>query len=78
MSVRGHAPRRTSLYATVGTSVAQRLNPANAKGPASTRHDLSPATVALSSRLVYRIDESTRTVHVLDIDHRSEIHRPHQ
>ncbi|MHB8245145.1 MAG: type II toxin-antitoxin system RelE family toxin [Acidimicrobiales bacterium] len=28
-------------------------------------------------RIVYRIDESTHTVHVLDIDHRSEIyHRP--
>ena len=28
-------------------------------------------------RLVYRIDENTHTVHVLDIDHRSEIyHRP--
>jgi mRNA-degrading endonuclease RelE of RelBE toxin-antitoxin system len=28
-------------------------------------------------RIVYRIDESTRTVHVLDVDHRSEIyHRP--
>ena len=29
-------------------------------------------------RIVYRIDENTRTVHVLDIDHRAEIyHRPH-
>jgi mRNA interferase RelE/StbE len=28
-------------------------------------------------RIVYRIEESTHTVHVLDIDHRSEIyHRP--
>jgi mRNA interferase RelE/StbE len=27
-------------------------------------------------RIVYRIDDSTRTVHVLDIDHRSEIYRP--
>ncbi len=28
-------------------------------------------------RIVYRIDEDTHTVHVLDIDHRSEIyHRP--
>jgi mRNA interferase RelE/StbE len=28
-------------------------------------------------RIVYRIDENTRTVHVLDIDHRSDIyHRP--
>ena len=28
-------------------------------------------------RIVYRIEENTRTVHVLDIDHRSEIyHRP--
>ncbi len=24
------------------------------------------------------VDESTRTVHVLDIDHRSGIYRPHQ
>ncbi|MDA8322651.1 MAG: type II toxin-antitoxin system RelE/ParE family toxin [Actinomycetota bacterium] len=29
-------------------------------------------------RVIYRIDEATRTVHVLDIDHRSEIYRPHQ
>jgi mRNA interferase RelE/StbE len=28
-------------------------------------------------RIVYRIDESSRVVHVLDVDHRSEIyHRP--
>ena len=28
-------------------------------------------------RIVYRIEENTRTVHVLDIDHRAEIyHRP--
>jgi mRNA interferase RelE/StbE len=28
-------------------------------------------------RIVYRIDEATRTVHVLDIDHRSDVyHRP--
>jgi mRNA interferase RelE/StbE len=28
-------------------------------------------------RIVYRIDEDTRTVHVLDIDHRADIyHRP--
>jgi mRNA interferase RelE/StbE len=28
-------------------------------------------------RIVYRIDEAARTVHVLDIDHRSDIyHRP--
>jgi mRNA-degrading endonuclease RelE of RelBE toxin-antitoxin system len=28
---------------------------------------------------VYRIDENSRVVHVLDIDHRSEIyHRPQQ
>ncbi|MHB1928412.1 MAG: type II toxin-antitoxin system RelE family toxin [Acidimicrobiales bacterium] len=28
-------------------------------------------------RIVYRIEESTHTVHVLDVDHRSEIyHRP--
>jgi mRNA-degrading endonuclease RelE of RelBE toxin-antitoxin system len=30
-------------------------------------------------RVVYRIDEDSRIVHVLDIDHRSEIyHRPQQ
>jgi mRNA-degrading endonuclease RelE of RelBE toxin-antitoxin system len=29
-------------------------------------------------RIVHRIDEANRTVHVLDIDHRAEIyHRPH-
>ncbi len=29
-------------------------------------------------RIVYRIDENTRTVHVLDIDHRSDVYRPRQ
>jgi mRNA-degrading endonuclease RelE of RelBE toxin-antitoxin system len=30
-------------------------------------------------RIVYRIDETSHLVHVLDIDHRLEIyHRPHQ
>ena len=28
-------------------------------------------------RVVYRIAEDPRTVHVLDIDHRAEIYRPH-
>ena len=29
-------------------------------------------------RIVYRIEEDTSTVHVLDVDHRAEIyHRPH-
>ena len=28
-------------------------------------------------RIVCRIDEATRTVHVLDIDHRAEIYRAH-
>jgi mRNA interferase RelE/StbE len=28
-------------------------------------------------RVVYRIDENTPTVHVLHIDHRAEIRRPH-
>ena len=28
-------------------------------------------------RIVYRIEEANRTVHVLDIDHRAEIYRPH-
>jgi mRNA interferase RelE/StbE len=27
-------------------------------------------------RIVYRIDENTRTVHVLDIDHRTDVYRP--
>lgn len=27
-------------------------------------------------RLVYRIDEAARTVHILDIDHRADIYRP--
>ena len=27
-------------------------------------------------RMVYRIDEDSRTVHVLDIDHRTDIYRP--
>ncbi|HEU4423937.1 MAG TPA: type II toxin-antitoxin system RelE/ParE family toxin [Pilimelia sp.] len=29
-----------------------------------------------SYRIVYRIDEDTRTVHILDIDHRANIYRP--
>jgi mRNA-degrading endonuclease RelE of RelBE toxin-antitoxin system len=28
-------------------------------------------------RLVYRIDEENRTVHVIDVDHRATIYRPH-
>lgn len=28
-------------------------------------------------RIVYRIEEPNHTVHVLDIDHRAEIYRPH-
>ena len=28
-------------------------------------------------RVVYRIDEANRVVHVLDIDHRAQIYRPH-
>ncbi len=28
-------------------------------------------------RIAYRIEENTHTVHVLDIDHRAEIYRPH-
>jgi mRNA-degrading endonuclease RelE of RelBE toxin-antitoxin system len=28
-------------------------------------------------RIVYRIEENTRTVHILDIDHRAGIYRPH-
>ena len=28
-------------------------------------------------RIVYRIEENSRTVHVLDIGHRAEIYRPH-
>ena len=43
-------------------------------GPLSGCHGARRGTY----RLVYRIDDSTRTVHVLDIDHRSEIYRPHQ
>ncbi|MPZ87449.1 MAG: type II toxin-antitoxin system RelE/ParE family toxin [Nitriliruptorales bacterium] len=29
-------------------------------------------------RVVYRIEEETRTVHVLDIDHRADVYRPHR
>lgn len=43
-------------------------------GPLSGCHAARRGTY----RLVYRIDETTRTVHVLDIEHRSEIYRPHQ
>ena len=28
-------------------------------------------------RIVYRIDDSTRTVHIIDVDHRATIYRPH-
>jgi mRNA-degrading endonuclease RelE of RelBE toxin-antitoxin system len=42
-------------------------------GPLSGCHGARRGTY----RIVYRIEENTRTVHVLDIDHRSEIyHRP--
>lgn len=27
-------------------------------------------------RIVYRIDETTRTVHLVDIDHRADVYRP--
>lgn len=27
-------------------------------------------------RIVYRIDDGTRTVHVVDIDHRADVYRP--
>lgn len=27
-------------------------------------------------RIVYRIDESSRTVHLVDIDHRADVYRP--
>lgn len=27
-------------------------------------------------RIVYRIDESTRTVHLVDVDHRADVYRP--
>lgn len=27
-------------------------------------------------RVVYRIDEETRTVHILDLDHRADVYRP--
>jgi mRNA interferase RelE/StbE len=43
-------------------------------GPLSGCHGARRGTY----RIVYRIDEANRTVHVLDIDHRAEIyHRPH-
>lgn len=28
-------------------------------------------------RIVYRIDKRTRTVHVLDVDHRADVYGPH-
>jgi mRNA-degrading endonuclease RelE of RelBE toxin-antitoxin system len=28
-------------------------------------------------RIVYRIDDDTRTVHVLDVDHRADVYRAH-
>jgi mRNA interferase RelE/StbE len=44
-------------------------------GPLSGCHGARRGTY----RVVYRIDESSRIVHVLDVDHRSEIyHRPQQ
>jgi mRNA interferase RelE/StbE len=42
-------------------------------GPLAACHGARRGTY----RIVYRIDENTRTVHVLDIDHRAEIYRPH-
>ena len=44
-------------------------------GPLSGCHGARRGTY----RVVYRIDESSHIVHVLDVDHRSEIyHRPQQ
>ena len=40
-------------------------------GPLAGYHDTRHGTY----RSAYRIDESSRVVHVLDIDHRSEIYR---
>jgi mRNA-degrading endonuclease RelE of RelBE toxin-antitoxin system len=38
---------------------------------------LAPVNAVSSRRGTYRIDETTHSVHVLDIDHRAEIYRPH-
>ena len=43
-------------------------------GPLSGCHGARRGTY----RVVYRIDENSRVVHVLDIDHRSEIYRRSQ
>ena len=42
-------------------------------GPLASCHRARRGTY----RIVHRIDETTRTVHVLDIGHRAEIYRPH-
>jgi mRNA-degrading endonuclease RelE of RelBE toxin-antitoxin system len=40
-------------------------------GPLAGCHDARRGTY----RIVYRIDESARTVHLIDIDHRADIYR---
>ena len=42
-------------------------------GPLASCHGARHGTY----RIVHRIDETTCTVHVLDIDHRAGIYRPH-
>ena len=41
-------------------------------GPLAGYHGVRRGTC----RIIYRINQDTRTVHILDIDHRADIYRP--
>jgi len=47
-------------------------------GPYRRMTQTTRATIESTYRIVYQVDENSRLVHVLDIDHRSEIYRRSQ
>jgi mRNA interferase RelE/StbE len=60
---------------TIDGSIA--VNPYRAGKPLAEPFDGYHSARRGTYRIVYRIDETTHTVHVLDIDHRADIyHRP--
>jgi hypothetical protein len=76
---------RPDLAGSTGCSPSFRPNPrlssavAARKRPPDVHADDCHGALRGTHGIVYRIDENSRIVHVLDIDHRSEIyHRPQQ